>query len=1132
MRTIDYVVRDVSGSVQSGTFPAGDPATIYVSYSKDVSLNLNAADIATYQKHGSDLLLTLSDGQVLILSGYFDEGNTGDKNLFLSEEGELVAVTLEDGQSGFLSASYSGLDVAGKWSSYDDLLFLDLGRVEPVVAPLVAPVLGNLGGLLAGGAAVAGAAVVTGGGGGGGGGGGSTVITPTVDDPTATHALGGTGPTSVTITGTGAPDSTVAVNVGGNIQNVTVAPDGTWRAVFNPADLPADGVYSTTVAVVDPGGNSFDLSGPTVDIDTTPPAVAVTAGAQSNGDLVNAAAQAAGTVIRGTGEAGATITVEIQGTTHTTTVAGDGSWSVTFAPAEIRTGEYNSEIKVTATDTRGNSTSTTETLVVDTVAPVATLATVEGDNVVNAAEASDGVTLTGTGEAGATLSVQFQGLTRDVTVAADGTWSVPFTAAEIRSGTYEADVVLTITDTAGNSSSLTQTLSIDTEQNLTLNAQVGGDYAINAAEQAAGVTFSGTAQPGSSVAVTLGTVTHTVTAAADGSWNASFASSEIPTGTYATTVTAVATDAAGNVETSSQSVQVDTETAVAITPGYAGGDATINAAEAASNVTFEGTAEAGSTVVVTVNGVSRDAVVDASGNWTATFAPGSLPLGEYDTTIIATSTDAVGNSASSTANIRIDTTAGTVAISPAPIEIDDVINAVERADGVTVNGTATPGETVTVTLGTASVDVVASPAGVWSANFTAAQVPTGTDTLPITATITDAAGNTASATESVRLDTSVDTFAQSTAPVEGDDIVNAVERADGVVLNGTVEPGSTVVVQLGSATVNATVDAAGNWTANFPASSIPTGTYDAAVVVRATDPAGNTDTLTDSVRVDTENVVTAASNQTTDDVINAVERQAGVTMTGTAEPGSTVVVNLLGTARTATVDAAGNWSATFTAAEIPTGTYTATASITATDAAGNVTTVSESFGVDTEVANPGVDAVTFIGSDVGRISTQDATDNYQVSTLEARGTVGTPASTTSVDPVFGTELTFTTPIPDGTNLVVSRTDAAQNTSSTLLVLEDNATSFAHAGLGSFDIESLNLEYSADSNLTLTEAQIKAMSNASDTLTIHGGMDDTLTVSGAVNTGATQTIDGNTYSVYTLGTDGTTLVIDQDINVII
>ncbi len=140
----------------------------------------------------------------------------------------------------------------------------------------------------------------------------------------------------------------------------------------------------------------------------------------------------------------------------------------------------------------------------------------------------------------------------------------------------------------------------------------------------------------------------------------------------------------------------------------------------------------------------------------------------------------------------------------------------------------------------------------------------------------------------------------------------------------------------------------------------------------------------------------------------------------------------------------------------------------------------------------------------------------------------------SQHPILGTEFTFTSAVSDGTNLVVSRVDDAGNTSATLVVLEDgagNATTIGHAGLNGFDIQALNLDYGENTNLTLNEAQIKALSGSTDTLTIHGGSDDTVTVSGAVNSGST-TIDGQTYNVYTIGNDGATLVIEQDINVII
>ncbi|MDJ0827186.1 MAG: Ig-like domain-containing protein [Rhodobacter sp.] len=1232
MSTVGYVVRDTAGSARRGTFPEGDPSSIYVSYTKDVSLNLGQADIAGYQRLGSDLVITLDNGQVVVLNGYFDTAHTGAKGLFLSQQGEIVEVVLADGDGAAMVARYQAVEVGGeKWSPYDQLVFLDLAEVEPVVAPLVAPLASQLGGLLAGGAAIAGGLAVAGGGDGDGGGGAKTVIQPTVDDPDATHLIGGTVADSATVSGTGAPGSEVVVDIGGETQTVTVADDGTWVATFDTAGLPGDGIHEATVAVVDPDDNSFDLDGPTFDIDFTAPTVTVLSGTQSTGDLVNAAGHADGATITGTGEAGATVAVTIAGTTHTTTVADNGAWSVTFATAEIEAGEYTSEITLVTTDARGNSTTSTDVLVVDTVAPTADLDPVEGDDVVNAGEASDGVTLSGSGEAGAEIVVEFQGLTRTTTVGVDGTWSLDYSAAEIAPGTYDSTVTITTTDAAGNSSVSTHTVHIDTEQALTLNAEVGGDYVINAAEQSAGVTFTGTAEAGSIVVVTLGAVSHTVTADATGNWSADFAPGDIPTGSYDTTVTAVATDNAGNSETSTQSVRVDTEhsvaldnaqagdnvisgaeaaagvaitgtaepgatvavtmqgvthtvtatdagtfsapfapseippgeyvadiqvsstdtagntatargsvrvdteTSVSIAPDHAGGDSIVNAAEAAAGVTFTGMAEPGASVAVTVAGVTHAATVDPSGAWSALFAAGTIPAGEYDTTVSVVSTDAVGNTATASSAVRVDTAAGEVAISPLPIEIDDIINAAERADGVVINGTATPGLTVTVTLGDASQQVVADPGGNWTVTVPAADIPTGTQTLPITASITDAAGNSATATDSVGLDTVVDSYSLDAGPIEGDDIINEAERADGVTLTGTVEPGSTVVVELAGGTQPATVDGAGNWSVTFPAASIPQGSYTTDVVVTATDLAGNTDVLTDTVQVDTEALLTSNPNQTDDDVINAAERLGGVALSGTAEPGASVVVELLGVTRTATVDAAGNWAAEFTADELPEGTYAATATITATDPAGNTATLTESFNVDTEITSPNVDSVTFAGSDVWRVGTQDAEGSYAVNTLEPGGAVGTPSSTVTQHPVLGTEFTFTSAVPDGTNLVVSRVDDAGNSSATLVVLEDGAgaaSTVSHAGLTGFDIQALNLDYGENTDLVLTEAQIKALSNSSDTLTIHGGADDTVTVSGAVNTGQTQDIGGQTYNVYTLGNDGATLVIEQDITVVI
>ncbi|UWQ49005.1 hypothetical protein K3720_13895 [Leisingera caerulea] len=840
MSTVAFITRNMAGTTQHGNFSEGNPARIDAAPAKDISLNLSPADVESYARRGSDLHITLANGQELVLENYYAFDTTGGKNLFLSSEGQFTEVVLEDKSSGMLFATYEPLDLAGKWSAYDEMVFLDVDRIEPVVAPLAAPLFGGLG--AAGAAAgVVGAAVIAGGGGDGGG--ETESIVPTVNDPDATFPVSGSTTTPVEITGTGAPGSEVTVTVGTSTQTTTVDEDGNWGVTFPVDDLPEDGNYESTVHVVDPDGNEFDLDGPTVVIDTV--------------------------------------------------------------------------AEVTLDDGQAG-----------------------GDDMINAAEAADGVTLTGTAEAGATVDVTFQGVTRTVTATEDGTWSADFAASEIAAGEYDSEVTVTATDSFGNTGSVTGT------------------------------------------------------------------------------------------------IRVDTTTAVEIDPGQAGGDDLVNGSEAASPLTLTGTGEPGASVSVTVEGVTRSATVDADGNWAAEFEAGSLPAGEYDTTVSVTSTDAAGNTATATAGLRVDTL--------------------------------------------------------------------------------------------------VDPLTLESGSIEGDNVVNNTEHSDGVTLTGTVEPGSTVVVQLGSATETATVDADGNWSVDFAASDIAQGSYEADITVTATDAAGNTSEISDTLTIDTEvSPFTADSSQTDDDVLNVAERAAGLTMTGTVEAGSSVEVTIGGVTRAATVDADGNWSAAFDADDLPDGDTTATAEITATDAAGNTQTLTETFGIDTEYDAPNVGDVISTGAGVSGFFSDDFETGDTAHELTSGGGVA-DITGTETDLTGGRTLfSFDADVPDGSHLVVNRVDDAGNSSGTMVVLEDGAgaTALDHAGLSQFNIDELNLVHADGVDLTLTEADINALSGNSDTVIVHGGSDDTLTITGAAATG-TETIDGEAYNVYTIGDDGTTLIVDEDVNTVI
>ncbi|MHA6326134.1 Ig-like domain-containing protein, partial [Roseivivax sp. CAU 1753] len=734
-------------------------------------------------------------------------------------------------------------------------------------------------------------------------------------------------------------------------------------------------------------------------------------------------------------------------------------------------------------------------------------------------------------------------VTQSATVAADGSWTVSYAAADLPQGETTLDVTATATDAAGNTETLSDTVAFDTlVTNFSDTSQIGGtDGVINGAEAANGVTLTGTSEPGSAVEVAMGGNTQTTTAGPDGAWSVTYPASALPQGESTLPVTVTATDAAGNVATSTGTVEVDTlVTDFAITTRPGGADGVINAEEATQGLALTGTTEPGSTVLVSFAGATVPAVVAPDGAWTATFPASAIPQGEGTYEISATATDAAGNTETLTQPVVVDTVAGRLTISAAPVEGDDVVNAAEASDGVTLTGTSDPNQMVTVTLGGASHNVMTNSNGIWNATFAPGEIPAGTYEADITATITDAAGNSLVRTDSVMIDTEVDNFGISTQPIAGDGIVNGMEAANGFALTGTTEPGSSVTVVVEGVTRQASVDPDGNWTVAFGSNELPAGTYNASATVSTVDPAGNQIQSTTSFLVDTEvDRLNFGTNPIAGDgVVNAAEAAAGLTLTGEVEPGSTLIVTLNGVSHTATVDPAGNWSVTIAEADLPSGELDATITLNATDVAGNTRTESQVVRFDTVASDsPEVTDYTRNHTGLTGVSLEATEDAVYIGHLDGQGGVEDVTYSAFDVPNRGeTTYFFDETVPDGSHLVVTGTDAAGNTAGTFHVVDDPKTNQVGMTdnlaqtLSVFEIETIDLQFAEDSQLTLTEAQITTLSAASDTVTITGGIDDTVTITGAQAVGQT-TQDGQVFNVFVLG-DATVQIEDDITNVVI
>ncbi|ELY8030253.1 MULTISPECIES: Ig-like domain-containing protein [Pseudomonas] len=955
-----------------------------LSQSSNVALDVAPESVAGYSKSGSDLIVQLKTGESVRIANFYAEGQPSSQ-LFLADKDKLVAVDLPPvAADGPLMAGYIPQE--------------SLAGFESLTGA------GVLGGMSAGtallvGAAAIGAGVAISNSSGGGGGGGSSVP-PDTTPPKAASGLK-IAPDGSSISGQAEAGASVGIDTNGDGKpDLTVIADanGNFTAPLNP---PLTNGQTVTVVVTDPAGNASPPAQVTAP-DTTAPAPATDVQVAPDGSSVT-----------GKAEPGSTVGVDTDGDGQpdTTVVVGPGgSFEVPLNPP-LTNGET---VTVIVTDPAGNNSTPVTVEAPDTTAPAPAT---------DVQVAPDGSSVTGNAEPGATVGVDTDGdgqpdttvvvgpdgnfevplnppLTNGETVTVivtdpAGNSSTPVTAeapdfpdapqvnasnGSVLSGTAEAGVTIVITD--GNGNPIGQT-SADANGNwsFTPGSQLPDGTVVNVVardaagnsspatsitvdgvapsapvvEPSNGSELSGTAEPGSSVTLTDGNGNPIGQTTADANGNWSFTpSTPLPDGTV---VNVVARDAAGN---SSPPASVTVDAVAPATPTV----------DPSNGTTLSGTAEPGSSVTLTDgNGNPIGQVTaDGSGNWT--YTP-STPIAN-GTVVNVVAQDAAGNS-SPGASVTVDSQAPA-----APV--------VNPSNGTTLSGTAEPGATVTLTDGNGNPigQVTADGSGNWS--FTPG-TPLANGTV-VNATASDPTGNT-----SAPASTTVDSVAPA-APV--------VNPSNGAEISGTAEPGATVTLTDGSGNPigQVTADGSGNWSFT-PSTPLADGTV---VNATATDPAGNT----------------GGQGSTTVDAIApatpTVNLSNGSSLSGTAEPGSTVILtdgngNPIAEV---TADGSGNWTYT-PSTPIANGTVV---NVVAQDAAGNssppATVTVDSSAPPAPVINPSNGVVISGTAEAG-------------ATVTLTDAGGNPIGQVTADGSGNWSFTPGTPLANGTVIVATATDPTGNT---------------------------------------------------------------------------------------------------------
>ncbi|MUK25063.1 Ig-like domain-containing protein, partial [Aliivibrio fischeri] len=711
--------------------------------------------------------------------------------------------------------------------------------------------------------------------------------------------------------------------------------------------------------------------------------------------------------------------------------AADGSWSTT-PPAVV---EGDNSITVRETDAAGNvSGSSILDFVLDTQAPNAPTITLDTDSGI-----SDGDLLTNDGSF--TVTPSEDGNTVEYFV--NGAWTTDAPTATEGANS----ITVRETDAAGNvSGSNTLDFVLDTKApnapTITLDADSGisdGDLLTN----------------DGSFTVTPSEVGNTVEyQAADGSWSTT--PPVVVEGNNLITVREI--DAAGNVSGSNTlDFVLDTSAnAGSVIVDNITEDDVINASESGETIMVSGTAIGGDiskddVVTMIINGQSYETTVNQDGSWSVAVE-GSDLAADTEFEVSVSSSDDAGNIVESkvTSLHTVDTQTGTDGAAPTVVITEDsspndgLISASELVGDIDVSiglpiG-ALEGEIITVSDGNTTKEITLTAAHLIAGTITTTFPSPGEgNEIKVTATLTDKYGNESEIGEDVAvIDTLAEGGAVTVANITEDDVINASESGETIIVTGTAIGGDiskddVVTMIINGQSYETVVNQDGTWSAEVAGSDLAEDT-EFEVVVKSSDDAGNTveSKVTSTHTVDTDVLtetdgdgntgitsdITDATNSGSND--DTITNDATPDITGVTEAGAKVTItyrDASDTLRTATSTASAN------------GVYTIAIlhalaegsnliDIVAVDSAGNTVSTTQDVTVDTKVLTETVG-----DGDLG--ITSDITDNTNTGSNSDTVTNNTTPDITGVTEA-GAKVTITYTDKDGVIHTTDEVTANQN----------------------------------------------------------------------------------------------------------
>jgi len=441
---------------------------------------------------------------------------------------------------------------------------------------------------------------------------------------------------------------------------------------------------------------------------------------------------------------------------------------------------------------------------------------------------------------------------------------------------------------------------------------------------------------------------------------------------------------------------------------------------------------------------SQAVTCSASGNWSASFDVSAVADGPNAIAINASQTDAAGNTGNALpVTAGKDASAPTIVITGAPIATlfnqaaYPVIGACTVGDGdVTVSiAEATP----------ASQAVSCGAGGTWSASFDVSAIGDGPGVIDITASQTDAAGNTGNATP-VAADKN--TIPPLVAITGAPTATLANQAAYPVSGTCTAGDGDVTVSIAGATPASQAVScgAGGTWSASFDVSAIGDGANVININASQTDVAGN---IGNALQVEASKDSIAPIVMTNAVPIASLSNQAVYPVSGTCTAGDgNVTVNIAGAtpaSQAVSCSAGGTWSVSFDVSAIGDGVNVIDINVSQADAAGNTGSaapVEASKDASAPmVATTSAPLATLVNQAAYPVNGTCTADDGGVTVSIAGATPASQVVTCSAGGTWSASFDVSA-IGDGTGVIdinASQTDAAGNTGNAILVEADKDT---------------------------------------------------------------------------------------------